>query len=214
MEGVIRMVDTHYPDFDVLAEQRAWDAFSRSVVLKRLEPGPATMLRPDETETLRAVARNLLYESRPDVLHFVVSHIDEQLAAPIGESDRKAPLPPQDVLVRRGLAALERAAAGTQGVAFAKSKPETQFHILQQLQKGKLPLPGEFTDVPQKDLFKKLLLLAVDAFASHPAVWSEIGYPGPAYPRGYYRTERHRRDEWEAVARTETPRGGTQNGKG
>ena len=26
---------------------------------------------------------------------------------------------------------------------------------------------------------------ACTAFYSHPAAWAEIGFPGPAYPRGY-----------------------------
>lgn len=194
------MAPSHYPGFDVLAEQLEWDETSRNTVVKRLQPDAPTFLRPDELEGVRAVATNLLYESRAEVLDFVVSHIDKQLSSPLGESERKATLPPQDVLVRRGLAALNGAAMGLEGQPFVGCKPETQAHLLQTLQKGKAPLPDEFADVQQKDLFKKLLLLCVDAFASHPTVWSEIGYPGPAYPRGYYRIERRRHDPWEPVA--------------
>jgi len=31
-------------------------------------------------------------------------------------------------------------------------------------------------------------------------VWSEMGYGGPAYPRGYYRIEAGVTDPWEAKA--------------
>lgn len=67
------------------------------------------------------------------------------------------------------------------------------------LQRGEWHIEGlaEHGALPQKALFKKLLGLAVEAHASHPAVWSEMGYAGPAYPRGYYRIERGLTDPWE-----------------
>lgn len=37
----------------------------------------------------------------------------------------------------------------------------------------------------------------------HPRVWSEIGYAGPAYPRGYVRTQLGQLDPWEAKAEHE-----------
>ena len=37
------------------------------------------------------------------------------------------------------------------------------------------------------------------AFYSHPWAWNEIGFGGPAYPRGYARLgDRHEREPWEA----------------
>lgn len=206
------MAPSHYPGFDPLTERDEWDEYSRSVVLQRLQPTKPTLLRQDEIETVRAIARNLLYESRQELLDFVVSHIDSQLASPIGESERKSTLPPQDVLVRRGLAALNAAAMEMESQPFHLCKPETQAHLLQTLQKGQAALPAEFSDIPQKDLFKKLLLLSVDAFSSHPTVWSEMGYPGPAYPRGYYRIERGLHDPWEPVAVPLAEQGGAKNG--
>lgn len=212
------MVSTHYPGFNVLAEQLEWDETSRHTVVKRLQPAAPKFLRPDELECVRAVAANLLYESRPEVLDFVVSHVDKQLGSPLGEAQRKAELPPQDVLVRQGLAALNGAAESLEQKMFAHCTPQTQAHILQTLQKGKAPLPAQFADVnekrKQKALFNKLLLLCVEAFASHPTVWSEMGYPGPAYPRGYYRIERRRHDPWEAVAIPLPGLDGEVNGRG
>jgi hypothetical protein len=34
---------------------------------------------------------------------------------------------------------------------------------------------------------------------AHPASWSEIGFGGPASPRGYVRTGFDERDPWEAA---------------
>jgi hypothetical protein len=37
------------------------------------------------------------------------------------------------------------------------------------------------------------------AYYSHPHAWSEIGFGGPANPRGYVRIYFDRRDPWEAT---------------
>jgi hypothetical protein len=43
-----------------------------------------------------------------------------------------------------------------------------------------------------------LLKSAVAVYYSHPAAWNEIGYGGPASPRGYVRMGLNERDPWEA----------------
>jgi hypothetical protein len=35
------------------------------------------------------------------------------------------------------------------------------------------------------------------AFYSHPWVWNEIGFGGPAYPRGFARLGAGQREHWE-----------------
>jgi hypothetical protein len=37
----------------------------------------------------------------------------------------------------------------------------------------------------------------VSAFYSHPWSWNEIGFGGPAYPRGYARIGAGQREHWE-----------------
>lgn len=197
----------HYPNFDVLAEKDHWDKFSRAVVLERLKPSQPSFLNATEVRTLRTVVENLLYESREDVLNFVVFHVDRQLASPIGESERKADVPPQGDLLRRGLNALDAFATTNSGKPLSECQPEFQAKMLQDLQQSMLSMTDEFADIPQKDLFKKLLLLAVDALASHPIIWSEMGFAGPAYPRGYYRIEHGLTDPWEAKSSKSTQKG-------
>lgn len=203
---------THYPTFDVLKEQTAWDEYSRSIVLQRLKPPEPTFLMLHEIDMLRAVVANLVYEHRPVIIDFIVSHIDKQLGSPIGESDREVGVPAQDILVRKGLAALNATALAMGGSTFDTSPVELQADIMQKLQKGHAPVPAEHATLPQKELFKKLLRLAVDGLSSHPTIWSEMGYAGPAYPRGYYRIERGLHDPWEAKAGPLSERGGTHNG--
>jgi hypothetical protein len=54
--------------------------------------------------------------------------------------------------------------------------------------------------MPAKLFFKNRVLHdIVEAYYSHPTAWSEIGFGGPASPRGYVRMGFNRRDPWEPV---------------
>jgi hypothetical protein len=51
------------------------------------------------------------------------------------------------------------------------------------------------------DLFfaDRVLVDLVSAYYAHPTAWSEMGFGGPAGPRGYVRMDPDERDPWEAV---------------
>ena len=46
---------------------------------------------------------------------------------------------------------------------------------------------------------KRLLPDIVTLYYAHPTAWNEIGFGGPASPRGYVRMDFDRRDPWEAA---------------
>jgi len=45
---------------------------------------------------------------------------------------------------------------------------------------------------------------AAGAYYAHPYAWDEIGFGGPAYPRGYMRLEDGQPEPWEAPERRYT----------
>jgi hypothetical protein len=50
-------------------------------------------------------------------------------------------------------------------------------------------------------------------YYAHPFAWDEIGFGGPAYPRGYFALNHGAREPWEAKevpARPILPPGGSQ----
>lgn len=58
------------------------------------------------------------------------------------------------------------------------------------------------TALPEKSggTFKKRMARdIVLAYYAHPTAWSEIGWGGPASPRGYVRMDFNERDPWEAA---------------
>jgi len=78
-----------------------------------------------------------------------------------------------------------------------------QMAVIDALAKGELH--GEVWDeMPPSKTWKVLSRAILSAFYSHPWAWNEIGFGGPAYPRGYSRfgnpdLQRAERETWEGA---------------
>jgi hypothetical protein len=62
-------------------------------------------------------------------------------------------------------------------------------------------LEGNWHGMPASRVFSLWLRYACSAFYSHPWAFNEIGYGGPAYPRGYKNLGLDRRENWEVAER-------------
>ena len=70
------------------------------------------------------------------------------------------------------------------------------------MQKGELNDPA-WDGMPCKVFFaERMARDIVAAYYSHPTAWNEIGFGGPASPRGYVRMGFDKRDPWEAAEAT------------
>jgi hypothetical protein len=167
--------------------------------MKRLGPFPDhRFLEKHEAQMIFAIAKHIVYDHRKEILDYVLHHMDNTLSSPIGEDQRKVDTPEQRVLVREGLKAVDEVAQKQYGASFLEIRVDQQLSILTALQKGKAVQVKAWQTIPQKELFNKLATAIASAYYSHPTVWSEIGYGGPAYPRGYVRIEKGLTDPWEA----------------
>lgn len=190
---------TRYPGYDVIKENEHWDDHTREIVLKRLGPFKKhKFLSNHEADLISAIAKHVLYDERKELLDYVLHHLDNKLSSPVGEDQRKVGTPEQKVLIRDGLKAIDKLAKKLHGAPFLEIDSQQQLSILTDLHTGKAPQMADWQTIPQKELFKKLATEITSAYYSHPTVWSEIGYGGPAYPRGYVRLERGLTDSWEA----------------
>jgi hypothetical protein len=98
-----------------------------------------------------------------------------------------------------GLKALQAEATRAFGASFPSLPPHEQDELLTRLQRGDLSDPA-WQGMPPKSFFKhRLGHDIVLAYYSHLTSWSELGWGGPASPRGYVRMGFDRRDPWEAV---------------
>ncbi|MBS4026724.1 MAG: gluconate 2-dehydrogenase subunit 3 family protein [Clostridia bacterium] len=189
----------HYPDYDVMASIDEWDDHTKEIVLKRLGPFPEKrFLEEQEVRKLRLIIKHLVYDNRDEILDWILSYIDQRLHSEIGENQRKLKAPPEKLLIREGLKTLDKLAEKLYYQSFADAGTKEQFEMLASIQLGKAANIPEWATIPQKDLFDKLLDMIISAYYSHPTIWSEMGYGGPAYPRGYYRIELPWTDPWEA----------------
>lgn len=188
---------TRYPSYDVMEQKFEWDGHTRRIVETRLHTsGKHAFLTLVEAETLRALCALLIDDDRPDVLQYILDHIDHTLHTGT-ESERKDGSPPIAQLMRKGLETLDEACQHLHTDRFFHIETEKRKQWIRDLQHEEASPAPLWQDVPQKVFFKKLLSLTVEAYASHPTIWSDIGYAGPAYPRGYIRMHPGQLDSWE-----------------
>jgi Gluconate 2-dehydrogenase subunit 3 len=99
---------------------------------------------------------------------------------------------------RSGLAALDDEAKARQDRRFHELGALEQDAILTGVQSGDVRAAA-WRDLPPRSFFKRRVLHdIVSAYYAHPTAWNEIGFGGPASPRGYVRMYFDRRDPWEA----------------
>jgi len=193
--------ETLYPNFDVMREKEHWDPHTREIVTQRFNTDTFRTYRhfsDHEADTLARLCSILLDDDRSTVISYVVNHFDSVLQSGIGESQRKAGVPKQSDLIHGGLAWLDQACVERYGMKFVTLDKPVQEQAIQQVVNGNFASASITAPIPVKDWIDKMLAEAVAAYYSHPTIWSEIGYAGPAYPRGYVRSELGLTDPWEA----------------
>jgi Gluconate 2-dehydrogenase subunit 3 len=110
--------------------------------------------------------------------------IDARLAADETDGWHHDDLPGDREAWRRSLAALDQDAADLATQPFARLDRERQAMIVQRVQD--LGEDGKsWHDLPAHWVWSLWTRYGCAAFYSHPWAWNEMGFPGPAYPRGY-----------------------------
>jgi gluconate 2-dehydrogenase subunit 3-like protein len=185
--GVTPQMIGRYPDYDVLESSDTWDAATRRAVLARLAPhGPLRFFTADEEPTLRAfcdVATAQDAEPRIPVAEMV----DEKLAAGKLDGFRHAGMPDDRDTWRLVLRGLDQAAAARAGApSFARCPEGPRAEIMDALEAGTLEAPS-LEGLDGGLAWSVCMRMILAAFYAHPWAWNEIGFGGPAYPRGFMR---------------------------
>lgn len=176
-----------YPDFDVLATADTWDEATRKVVLARLEPpGPLRFFTAEEEPCLRAFCDTVLAQDEEPRVPAAES-VDSKLADGRLDGYQYADMPDdRDAwrLVLRGLNETAQAKYGES--AFASADLETREEIIDQFSRGALQ-GGAWESLNVERAWSMCMRMTLSGFYSHPWAWNEIGFGGPAYPRGFMR---------------------------
>jgi len=176
-----------YPDYDVLDSAGTWDEATRAVVLARLDrPGPLRFFTAEEEPALRAFCDTALAQDREPRVP-VAESVDAKLAGGRLDGFQYADMPDdRDTwrLVLRGLDEVARARYGRPG--FAAAGPETREAIVGQFAAGTLA-GGAWDKLNVPRAWSVCMRAVLSGFYCHPWAWNEIGFGGPAYPRGFMR---------------------------
>lgn len=191
-----------YPGYDVLAKWRSpsWNEKTREVVAARLKVAEKPhFFTTEEFETLTAVADRIVPQPSSRSPIPVAALLDRKLEDDVMDGYRAAGLPRDGEAWRIGLRALDAEARAHHSRPFAKIAEPDQDDLLRRCEAGELKSP-EWAGMPSQIFFKhRLLRDVVLAYYAHPIAWSEIGWGGPASPRGYVRLDFNDRDPWEAA---------------
>lgn len=187
-----------FPGFDVLDQVDAWDDVTAGVVLRRLAPpGSLAFFTPTEVGVAGPLL-DLLLAQDADPRVPVLELIDERLA--VGETDgwHYDDLPEDAQAWRETLAALDADARERHHRGFAELITAEQVALLQSVQD--LAADGkQWHGWQATRVWSLWTRYACTAFYSHPWAWNEIGFPGPAYPRGYLNLGVGSRERWETA---------------
>jgi hypothetical protein len=192
---------TPYLTYDVLEKRDSpsWNEQTREAVRQRLEEVPKRrFLSPGQWSLLEAICGRLVPQPERDEPVPIAPWIDDMLHRNETPGYRYADMPPMRDAWRQGLDAIAAEARNRHGKPFEELSPEDQDELLTDVQHNRVD-SRYWRDLPAGGFFLHHLLKQVVAvYYSHPSAWSEIGFGGPASPRGYARLGLDERDSWEA----------------
>jgi hypothetical protein len=193
----------YYPGFSTLAQQSFWDEATRDVVLQRVEQvPPIRFFTPSELKLMTAVLDRVIPQDDRDDEHKipVVNYIDDRLSRNEMDGYRYEDMPPNREAFRLGLQAIDDIAGTMHGKPFVECSPTQQDEVLWSIHEDR-PQGGDeiWKQMPADRFWILLVTEAADAYYAHPYAWDEIGFGGPAYPRGYFRLENGQPEPWEVT---------------
>jgi hypothetical protein len=182
-----------FPGFDVLDQVKHWDDVTAGVVLARLDPQPDfSFFTPSEQATADALFDQLLAQTAEPKVP-VLQLVDRRLALDETDGWRYKDMPEDTDAWRLTLAALDDDAQGAHRSRFGALEDKQQRALIQAVQ----DTDGDWHGMKAAHVWSLWTRYACAAFYSHPWAWNEIGFGGPAYPRGYKALGENQLEPWE-----------------
>ena len=183
-KGATPQMTGRYPDYDVLSQAGHWDDETRAVVLGRVaNVPPIRFFTKEEAATLKAFCDVVTAQDDEPRIP-VLSYIDEKLHDGKRDGWQYFDLPDDDEVWRRVARGLDDDARRQSFASYSAAPLEVQIAIVSRFAEAKLH-GGVWDTLNVAQAFKVVMRYVAQAFYSHPWAWNEIGFGGPAYPRGY-----------------------------
>lgn len=188
--------ESRFPGFSVLAQAGHWDPVTAGVVLSRIgRPPDIRFFTPAEEAAATALCDLLLgQDGEPKVA--VVPLIDARLAERQTDGWRYAGMPEDGQAWRDTLRYLDEDCQAARGRVFARASREDQLAIVSAVRERG---GADWHGLRAAHVWSLWTRYACTAFYSHPSAWEEIGFPGPAYPRGYKNRGVNAREPFEVA---------------
>ncbi len=175
-----------FPGFDVLDQSGHWDPVTTGVVLERVGMAPDIRFFTPREQGIATVLCDALLgqdgDTNPSIRVPIVNLIDARLAEQQTDGWHYHDMPADGQAWRDTLAALDADANEQFGTRFATCQRRHRASLIQSVQDLGA---DQWHDLNAKHVWSLWTRYACTAFYSHPSAWNEIGFSGPAYPRGY-----------------------------
>jgi hypothetical protein len=159
---------------------------------------------PDEAYIMQAVVDRILpQEDRTDATRIpILPFLDERLHLNRIEGYRYEDMPSDQEAYRVACRAIDATAKELYNKPFYSLSTLMQEAILQSLHDTK-PMAAQdiWRQMNLKRFWAMLVSDCCSIYYAHPFAWDEIGFGGPAYPRGYMRLEGGEAEPWEVDER-------------
>jgi hypothetical protein len=189
-----------YPKADILSQREHWDDATREVVLDRVRNVPAFEHFDEHAQrTLEALCERVIPQADlpADRRVPIAPWIDQRYGTVSPEGFQFEDMPPNKEAWDQGLAGLDQSANTLFGRNFADLDAPRQDDVLRAVRRG--DPPGEaWQKMPAQRWWIYVALRQISGvYYAHPSAWDEIGFGGPAYPRGYFALSEGTPEPWE-----------------
>lgn len=192
----------YYPEYSTMSQSAFWDAATRLVVTKRLDPPqPFRFFTPEQAKFWKAVFDHILPQTDRTLERRIpiLIPLDQRLFENRTSGYRFEDMPhDREIYSSVGILAINAEAQARCRGDFLDLPHMQQDIVLQAIHDGS-PIRGAeiWQRMPVHRFWQLLAGDAVDGYYSHPWAWDEIGFGGPAYPRAYIRLEHGEPEPWE-----------------
>jgi hypothetical protein len=194
--GTTPQMHGRYPDYDCLEQGQHWDELTRDVVFGRVERVPERrFFDVTQAATLSAFCDIVLAQDAEPRIP-VLAFIDEKLAKGRLDGYQYADMPDDRETWQLVAEGLDESARKWGADAYAAASPDVQLAIADAFASGGVE-GGAWACLDPGRAWRVVMRSVLAAFYSHPWAWNEIGFGGPAYPRGYARLGIEQSEAWQ-----------------
>jgi hypothetical protein len=183
-KGLVPQGRGRYPDYDVLAEADHWDEVTRAMILDRVAAvPPIRFFDEQEARTIGAFCDQITAQDDEPRIP-VLEYLDEKLLENKGAGYQYFDMPSDQETWRTVARGLDEEARKLGRDSFAVLTEHEQNEVCHRFAKAEL-YGGAWAALNVARAFSICVRDICEQFYSHPWSWNEIGFGGPAYPRGY-----------------------------